>query len=170
MAMISKIKKIYARFAYCYLHSTKLFSWPTLRPIPRFTFIYHIRTIKYVGSKGSSSKAPQSATFMSLIAGIWVFEITVAASCVRSLRSCVKIDQIFKHEMKNTEVASKSINSIVDMSLSRWWPWRLLSSALCCAVVCYNPFAYFLWTCCLFPDIWIFYTLKWNRRVYLIRP
>jgi hypothetical protein len=79
---------------------------------------------------------------MSLIAGIWVFEITVATICVRSLWSLVKIRQIFKHEMKKIEVASKSINSVRDMSLSRWWPWRLLSSALCCAVVCYNKFTY----------------------------
>jgi hypothetical protein len=113
-----------------------------LRSIPRFIFIYHVRTSKYIGSKGSSSKAPQSATFMLWMAGIWVFEITVVTSCVRSLRSFVKIGQIFKHEMKKTEVASKSINCVRDMSLSRWWPWSLLSSVLCCAVVWYNTFTY----------------------------
>ena len=84
--------------------------------------------------KVSSSKAPHSATLMLLIAGIWVFEITVATSCVRSLRSIVK------HVMKKTEIASKSINSVRDMSLSWWWPWSLFSSALCCAVVWYNTF------------------------------
>ena len=40
-----------------------------------------------------------------------MFEITVATSCVHSLRNFVKIGQIFKHEMKKTGVASNSINS-----------------------------------------------------------
>jgi len=106
----------------------KGFSWPKLRSFPRFVFIYHVRTSKYVGSKGSPSKAPHSATLILLIAGIWVFEVTVTTSCVRSLRSFVK------HEMKKTEETSKSINSVRDTSLSWWWPWSLHLSALCCAV------------------------------------